>query len=133
MKGRSATLEQKHFHGLLADVVGCIACRKDGMFTDYVSIHHIDGRTKPLAHWKVLPLCGPHHQDQGIHGVNPVHPYKARFEAQYGSQMDLLRECIQMLIVGGFIVPDVALEAAGIQKEGPVSVEADPSRITATL
>lgn len=117
MKGRTATLGQKHFHSLLADVIGCVACRKDGGFNDYVSIHHIDGRTKPLAHWKVLPLCAAHHQDHGVAGFIPVHPYKARFEAEYGSQMDLLRECIQTLIVGGFVIPDAVFEAAGIEKE----------------
>lgn len=124
MKGRSATTQQKSYHSIMANVVGCIACRKDGMFTDYVSIHHVDGRTKPHAHWLVLPLCGPHHQDQGIHGVTPVHPYKARFEAKYGKQIDLVRECVEMLLVGGFIVPDAALHAAGIKKECPTPVDA---------
>lgn len=125
MKGRSTTRIQNHYHDLLADVVGCIACRKDGGFTDYVSIHHIDGRTKPHAHWTVLPLCGPHHQDMGIHGFIAVHPWKARFEKKYGRQMDLLRECVVMLDEGGFVVPDEAIEAAGIKKECPTSVSAD--------
>ena len=125
MKGRSTTRIQNHYHDLLADVVGCIACRKDGGFTDYVSIHHIDGRTKPHAHWTVLPLCGPHHQDLGVAGFVSVHPWKARFENKYGRQMDLLRECVEVVIEGGFVVPDSALEAAGIEKECPTSVSAD--------
>lgn len=116
MKGRSATLEQKHYHGLLADVVGCIACRKDGGFNDYVSIHHIDGRTKPNAHWLVLPLCGPHHQDMGVQDAIPVHPYKIRFEAKYGKQIDLARECARLLIDGGFVVPHAALIALGMEE-----------------
>lgn len=125
MKGRSVSGAQKRFHGLLAGVVGCIACRKDGGFTDYVSIHHIDGRTKPDAHWLVLPLCGPHHQDAGINGVIAVHPWKARFEDQYGTQRNLLRESIQILIEGEFDVPEAALRAAGMQKDCPASVPAD--------
>lgn len=125
MKGRSATLTQKHYHGLLAEVVGCIACRKDGGFNDYCSIHHVDGRTKPNAHWLVLPLCAAHHQDQGEAGFIPVHPYKARFEAAYGKQIDLVRECVQLLLDGGFVVPHDALAAVGIQKECPTPVAAD--------
>lgn len=132
MKGRSASAKQRKYWSLLCEVVGCIACKKDGGFNSYCLPHHIDGRTKKDAHWKVISLCAPHHQDHGVAGFIPVHPYKARFEAEYGSQMDLLRECIQTLIVGGFIVPDAVFEAAGIEKNGPVSVEADPSRITAT-
>ena len=127
MKGKAPTASQKRFHDLLASVVGCIACRSEGMYTDYVSIHHIDGRTKPDAHWLVLPLCGPHHQDAGIDGVIPVHPYKTRFEAAYGKQEDLLRESIRILVAGGFEVPDGALVAAGAQKECPTSVGADLS------
>lgn len=125
MKGAATTVEQKRFHSLLADVVGCIACRQEGGYTNLVSIHHIDGRTKPHAHWTVIPLCGPHHQDMGVNGVIPVHPYKARFEATYGTQMELLRRSIQILIDGGFMVPDGALAAAGMEKDCPASVPAD--------
>lgn len=79
--------------------VGCIACRIDGRQNDYVSIHHIDGRTKPGCHRKVLPLCAGHHQ----HGTGAdktliaVHPHKSRFEARYGSQAELLVHVIELL------------------------------------
>ena len=76
--------------------LGCIACRKDGLFNDFVSIHHVDGRTKPGAHYKVLPLCGPHHQTGG-ESAPAIHPYKARFEAKYGKQEDLLKEIRALL------------------------------------
>lgn len=56
MKGAAPTAEQKRVHGRLASL-GCIACRLDGRHQPVVSIHHIDGRTKPKAHWEVLPLC----------------------------------------------------------------------------
>lgn len=131
MKGRAATLEQKHYHSLLADL-GCIACRKDGNHNPIVSIHHIDGRTKPNAHWLVLPLCAGHHQDgTGAPGLIAVHPYKARFQGVYGSQMHLLRECLYLLLDGGFIVPDAALEAAGIQKQNPATLAGVPGLSTA--
>jgi len=114
MKGRSPTVEEKRFHDLLCREIGCIACRADGRFNTWVSVHHFDGRTKPWAHWLVLPLCGSHHQDDGS-GAISVHPWKARFEAKYGKQPVLLRDCIVILLEKGFAVPDGALRAAGFE------------------
>lgn len=96
IKGRSVTATQKKFHNQMAGL-GCVACRKMGIFNNHVSLHHVDGRTKPHSHWYVLPLCGPHHQDMGMPGIHPVHPYKARFEAEYGSQKELFVECVSRL------------------------------------
>lgn len=96
IKGRSVTAAQKRYHDRMASL-GCIACKKMGMFTDWVSIHHIDGRTKPWAHWYVLPLCGPHHQDMGVAGVYAVHPDKGLFEETYGTQKELFAECLGQL------------------------------------
>lgn len=96
MKGKSPTAEQKRFHDRLASL-GCIACRLDGVHQPVVSIHHIDGRTKPNAHWEVLPLCAGHHQDgTGVPGLIAVHPWKTRFEARYGTQYELLAKCLQL-------------------------------------
>lgn len=98
MKGRTPTAEEKRLHDRIASI-GCIACRLDGISNSLVSIHHIDGRTKPNAHKKVLPLCGPHHQqdDTDLAGRIAVHPYKARFEAKYGRQLDLLDMCMKLI------------------------------------
>lgn len=74
-----------------------------------IEIHHIAGRTKEYAHWYCLPLCLPHHRDQGIDGVISVHPWKRRFEGHYGNQMDLLRDCIKQLIDQGHELPAEAL------------------------
>jgi len=118
MKGRSATLSQKHYHGLLADL-GCIACRKDGIHNTPVSIHHIDGRTRPAAHWLAIPLCAGHHQDgTGAPGLIAVHPWKTRFETRYGAQRDLLRDCIETLLDRGCVLPEGALQAAGMERIG---------------
>lgn len=114
MKGRTVTTEQRRFHDMLARHIGCIACRAHGIFNDFVSIHHIDGRTKPDAHWLVLPLCGPHHQDDGS-GVLAIHPWKRRFIAQYGRERVLLAECVQALLDMAVWVPIEALRVAGIQ------------------
>jgi hypothetical protein len=91
MKGRTTTKEERELHDRIARI-GCIACLLDGRFNDLVSIHHIDGRTKPGAHKKVLPLCAEHHQqdDADPLGRIAVHPNKARFEELYGSQYRLL-------------------------------------------
>lgn len=116
MKGTSVSVAQKAFHDQLVSGIGCVACRMDNIFNDYVSIHHIDGRTKPDAHWKVLPLCASHHQDDGL--AIAVHPHKAMFETRYGKQMDLLVWCIEQLQLQGAEVATAALNAAGFfQKE----------------
>ena len=97
MKGRNPSAAEKRFHDQLASL-GCIACRIDSNHNPMVSIHHIDGRTKPGAHMRVLPLCAGHHQDgYGIPGLIAVHPYKRRFEDRYGSQYELLAMCEQLL------------------------------------
>ena len=101
MKGRNPTVEEKALWDRLAREVGCIACRLDGRINTHVSIHHIDGRTKPGAHKLVLPLCAGHHQDgTGAPGLIAVHPWKKRFENHYGKQLLLLEICMKILMEG---------------------------------
>lgn len=101
MKGRTPNAEEKRLHDRLALEVGCIACRLDGRINTHVSIHHIDGRTKPDAHKLVLPLCAGHHQDgTGAPGLIAVHPWKKRFETMYGTQRELLALCMKILMEG---------------------------------
>lgn len=90
-KQRAVTPAEKLLWDRLAQL-GCVACLKDGQFNPHVSIHHVDGRTKPGCHLLVLALCAPHHQhdDTDPAGRIGVHPNKARFEARYGSQADLM-------------------------------------------
>ncbi len=97
MKGKAPNKAEKAFHDEIAKL-GCIACWLDHNYTPEVSIHHIDGRTKPGAHMKVLPLCSGHHQDgTGIPGLVAVHPWKARFEKLYGKQSEILALCHDLL------------------------------------
>lgn len=97
MKGRSPNKAEKQFHDQLA-ALGCIACYLDGHYTEEVSIHHIEGRTKPGAHLNVLPLCAGHYQDgTGIPGLVAVHPWKRRFEQLYGKQEEILLLCHELL------------------------------------
>jgi hypothetical protein len=96
-KQRAVTSEEKKLWDKLAQL-GCIACIKDKRYQPHVSIHHIDGRTKPDCHKLVLPLCSGHHQDgTGAPGLIAVHPWKARFEREYGSQLELLAQCMEMI------------------------------------
>ena len=93
MKGRTPNAEERRFMDAIASL-GCLACAKDGNVNPWISLHHIDGRTKPDAHLRVIPLCAGHHQ-QGTgedKSMIAVHPYKAGFERRYGSQMDLLAD-----------------------------------------
>lgn len=93
---RNLTHTEKAYWNLLCEHVGCIACFLDGRFNNYVSIHHINGRSKTGAHTQVLPLCAEHHQTGGEEAP-AIHPWKARFEAKYGKQADLLAMCNSIL------------------------------------
>jgi hypothetical protein len=98
-KQRAVTSEEKMLWDRMANRIGCIACALDGNRNMHVSIHHMDGRTKPGCHTKVLPLCAGHHQDGtgNDKSMIAVHPYKARFEARYGSQNELLDMVMELL------------------------------------
>ena len=98
MKGSAPTKEEKRLWDKIASF-GCIACLQDGIVNTHVSIHHIDGRTKPGSHKKVLALCAQHHQhdDTDPEKRIGVHPFKARFENKYGSQYDLLSETMELI------------------------------------
>lgn len=70
---------------------GCVACRID--FNLYVkpAVHHILRGGRRIGHLFTLPLCDPgHHQNGDRFGMVSRHPWKARFEQRYGSEMDLL-------------------------------------------
>lgn len=92
---RPVSAQEKLYWNRLATEIGCICCMIDGHYNPVVSIHHIDGRTKPGCHQLVLPLCAGHHQ-QGT-GNDPtliaVHPTKARFVARYGTELELKARC----------------------------------------
>ena len=98
MKGRPPTAEEKRFMDRLGKLP-CIACRKDGWENHKISLHHIDGRTKPGAHFLVLPLCGPHHQQDDTDPRRRIslHGRKATFQARYGTERELLAECLDAL------------------------------------
>ena len=97
-KQLQVTKEERELWHRMAGI-GCVACAMDGNVNPFVSIHHIDGRTKPDCHKKVLPLCAGHHQDGtgNDKSMIAVHPYKAQFEARYGTQYELLEWTKKMM------------------------------------
>ena len=71
--------------------LGCIVCLDLGHKTP-AALHHIEGRTKPDAHLSTIPLCARHHQIPGEGYVSRHGDGKARFEAEYGTELELLEK-----------------------------------------
>lgn len=70
---------------------GCIACALDGLPPRPTCVHHILSGGRRLGHLFTLPLCDPgHHQGGEQLGLISRHPWKARFEACYGTELELL-------------------------------------------
>lgn len=71
--------------------LGCIACWINGLYTP-AEIHHVLDGNRRLGHNFVLPLCVPHHRGGGDGAGAPVsrHPYKKRFEQEFGTEQELL-------------------------------------------
>lgn len=98
IKGRAPTVAERERMDKIA-ALGCIACRHDGITNPWISLHHIDGRTKPNAHMQVLPLCAPHHQQDDTDPLQrpSVHGRKETFTARYGAELELLAECMKLI------------------------------------
>lgn len=92
MIGRAPTKAEKEWMDA-ARSLGCMACIVSGKIkpysvpAEYTAIHHVDGKTKPDAHFLTIGLCPAHHQ----HGTDAVHVNKMAFEKKFGKQRDLVR------------------------------------------
>jgi hypothetical protein len=69
---------------------GCIACRLEGWEPRPTAVHHILRGGQRIGHLFTLPLCDPGHHQNGEGGILSRHPYKARFEKRYGTELELL-------------------------------------------
>lgn len=70
---------------------GCIACWLDGQPARPTAVHHILRGGLRMGHMHTLPLCDPgHHQGGQPLGLVSRHPHKARFEAMYRTEQELL-------------------------------------------
>ena len=88
--------EKRHLDALRQ--IGCIVCRNQG-FNTPTAIHHLDGHTKPKAHYLTLPLCFHHHQGGDGDGTlfYSVHFYPREFREQYGCEYALLQQVQELL------------------------------------
>lgn len=72
---------------------GCIVCRNYNGSKTPAEAHHIAGRSAPNGHWLLLPLCPGHHRAGKGEGLFiSRHPFKARFEAEYGTEQELFNQ-----------------------------------------
>lgn len=113
IKGRTPTADEKRVMTALARL-SCVACALHGKDQPLISLHHIDGREKTGAHYRVLPLCKWHHQHAAPKEIRVVYPWlvpvhadgncggKTAFTALNASEEDLLA---------------IAYERAGIVRE----------------
>lgn len=70
---------------------GCICCVLDGHAPRPTAVHHILRGGQRIGHLFTLPACDPgHHQGGSPLGLLSRHPYKAQWEAKYGTELELL-------------------------------------------
>lgn len=87
--------------------IGCIAHRKLGLPWTPAEMHHIDGRTKPGANKRTIPLSSWHHRAVPPAGMRPseaaellgpsLATNKSAFVERFGSECQLLDEVNTML------------------------------------
>jgi len=71
---------------------GCVVCRNEGKHTP-PQVHHINGSKKEGCHFDTIPLCYYHHQGHNDDSAyTSRHPFKARFEERYGTDLELLAQ-----------------------------------------
>lgn len=88
LSGKTPTKAEKKRIDVICEF-GCIVCY---LYLDIYSPalpHHIDGKTKPGAHYLTLSLCDPHHSPYGEEGV-ALHSNKTRFVDNFGTELELL-------------------------------------------
>ena len=94
MKGRTPTKAEKKWMNAICEY-GCIVCWNEFGFQSRAVPHHMDGKTKPGAHFKTIPLCGEHHQT-GDYGT-ALHEGRVAWEKKYGTQEQLLKQCQEII------------------------------------
>jgi hypothetical protein len=98
MAVKSKTADEKRHMQAVAEL-GCIACRKAGIYGSPAELHHIRetaGIGQRASHYEVIPLCYHHHR--GTSKLAPsVHMSRKAFVEAYGSEKDLLDEVMALL------------------------------------
>ena len=97
MRGRTPNKEERDWMDQ-ASRLGCIVCKLYLECDTPAEIHHLDGKTKPMAHLKSIPLCFRHHREGANNDLYVSrHPYKHEFEDRYGTQEELLKQTKELI------------------------------------
>lgn len=92
LPGRTPTKEESR-HMIAIANFGCVVCCRELSVFTLPEVHHMDGKTKPGAHLKTIPLCPRHHRIPSNDGawVSRHGDGKKPFEAAYGTEEELLQ------------------------------------------
>lgn len=95
---KSATKAEKAHMNRVAER-GCIVCFNLGHYDTPAEIHHIGNGTmsKRASNYEVIGLCHIHHRT-GNNGV-AVHSGRKAFEANFGTEQELLNQTLEALNV----------------------------------
>lgn len=86
------TAEEKAWMDAIVDF-GCIVCWLQNLGITAAEVHHIKKGDRRMGHLWSLSLCPPHHRGGAGNGLYiSLHPWKARFSAAYGTEMELLEK-----------------------------------------
>ena len=110
LKGRNPTALEKILANKIGDI-GCICCLNKKWYTSdmaeqestkFVSLHHVEGRTKEWAHAKVLPLCAHHHDtpapSHAPEELTPIHRgNKKEWIELNGTEDELLKQVYEII------------------------------------
>ena len=87
---RTPTKEERAWMDAIT-ALGCIACLIEGRERVPGAVHHILRGGHRIGHLHTICLCDPgHHQNGQPMGLISRHPWKAQFEARYGTEAELL-------------------------------------------
>lgn len=76
-----------------AQASGCIVCWLQYGIKAEAEIHHMKEGDRRMGHLFSFPLCKPHHRAGAKDGpFISRHPWKTRFEAAYGTELQLLEQ-----------------------------------------
>lgn len=77
--------------------LGCVVCHLVYRVKSPAVPHHLLSGGRRKGHLFTIPLCDPGHHQYPKEGMIARHPTKARFEAEYGTEEELLEKTKQML------------------------------------
>ena len=90
--------ERQHLGRIAA--LGCIACNHLGYSDTPAEIHHIRdgvGKGQRASHFEAIPLCPAHHRGTEGLKVPSIHGSKNNFIKRFGTERQLLAECLELI------------------------------------